>query len=450
MPGAIRVTPGSAAQPPAPAPARFALRRRGLPQALALVACVARIGLGRLTRPAGPARTSREARWLAATLGALKGPFAKVGQFASLRVDLLDPEVIDALRALRDRVPALPFPRIRKLVEEELDAPLEHSFASFDTEPLGAASIAQVHRAALPDGQAVAVKVQYPWLRDALPADLRLLHWLLRRAVGPGRDALFDEFAAGVEEELDFEREAAVAGEIAANLADEARIVVPAVFPELSSRRVLTMELHPALPLTEPEALAARGVPMDEVMEVLARAFAKMIFADGLFHADPHPGNLLVLDDAHARTAPRVLFVDFGLSKRLDPELRGELRRGIYAVLQGDIDAFLAAMDRLGMIAPGAGAVVRTAVGGMFERLRGEAGGPLGLSSDRILGLKDEAKALLFETEGLTLPTDLLLYARTLSYLFALGAELAPEVDLMRISVPYLLRFLAEKPEARA
>jgi predicted unusual protein kinase regulating ubiquinone biosynthesis (AarF/ABC1/UbiB family) len=424
---------------------RTSLRRWGVPQAVALSACLARIGIGRAFTGEGTARSQREARWLAATLGSLKGPFAKVGQFASLRVDLLEPEVIDALRELRDRVPALPFPRIRALVEAELGAPLEQLFASFETQPIGAASIAQVHGATLPGGRPVAVKVQYPWLRDALPADLRLLRWLLRRVVGRRRDALFDEFAAGVEEELDFGREARVAAEIAANLSGEERIVVPTVFPQLSSARVLTMDRHAALALTEPDALAARGVPMDEVMEILARAFAKMIFVDGLFHADPHPGNLLVLDEPTARTTPRVLFVDFGLSKRLAPELRGELQRGIYAVLQGDIEAFLAAMERTGMIAPGAEGNVRDAVGGMFQRLRGEAGGPLGLTSDRILGLKDEAKTLLFDTEGLTLPTELLLYARTLSYLFALGAELAPGVDLMKISVPYLLRFLAEK-----
>jgi predicted unusual protein kinase regulating ubiquinone biosynthesis (AarF/ABC1/UbiB family) len=141
-----------------------------------------------------------------------------------------------------------------------------------------------------------------------------------------------------------------------------------------------------------------------------------------------------------------VLFVDFGLSRRLDPELRRELRAAILALLRGDLDAFVGGMDRLRMIAPGAEPAVRAAVARMFARLRGE-GAPLALGADRVLALKDEAKALLAETEGLQLPNDLLLYAKTLSYLFGLGAELAPEVDLMRLTVPWLLRFLATKDE---
>jgi ubiquinone biosynthesis protein len=187
-------------------------------------------------------------------------------------------------------------------------------------------------------------------------------------------------------------------------------------------------------------------VRADDVLEILARAYAKQVFVDGVFHADPHPGNLFVLDEPDAARRPRVLFVDFGLSRRLTKELRGELRRGVYALLSGDPHAFLEGMERMHMIAPGARAGVEGAVTAMFERIRSEASSPLALGGDRVLALKDEAKLLLETTPGLQLPTDLLLYAKTLSYLFGLGTLLAPEVDLMRLSVPYLLRFLAEKP----
>jgi predicted unusual protein kinase regulating ubiquinone biosynthesis (AarF/ABC1/UbiB family) len=176
---------------------------------------------------------------------------------------------------------------------------------------------------------------------------------------------------------------------------------------------------------------------------VVVRAYAKQIFADGLFHADPHAGNLFVIDEPEAIVRPRVLFVDFGLSKRLAPALARELRLGMLALLASDLDAFVAGMQRIGCLAPGAEPRVREAVATMFARLRGEAAGPLGLGADRILALKDEAKRLLYETPGLALPADLLLYAKTLSYLFALARELAPEVDPMRLTVPHLLRFLA-------
>ncbi|MDX1648482.1 MAG: AarF/UbiB family protein, partial [Myxococcota bacterium] len=420
------------------------LRRRGAPSAQAPRPAP----LGDRNRAAG--RRARSAARLAATLGRLRGPFAKMGQFASLRVDVLEPEVREALAGLRRRIPPLPAPWIREVVERELGAPLPERFARFDPVPLGAASIAQAHRAALPDGTEVVVKVQYPWLAASLPADLRWLRALLR--AGGGRALLesgaFEEFAAAVAEELDFRREAAVAREIAANLADDPSVVVPRVVESHSARRVLTVEWLPALPIDDREALARRGVAPAAVLEIVARAYARMVFGDGVFHADPHPGNLFVLDEPTAGEAPRVLFVDFGLSKRLDPALRAELRRGILALLKGDLEAFLAGMHRMGMVAPGAEPAVREAVASMFARLRGEGGGPLGLGGERVRALKDEAKRLLAETPGLVLPTELLLYAKTVSYLFGLGAELAPQVDLMRLSVPHLLRFLAERDPA--
>lgn len=428
---------------------RFRLRALGVFQTLALLAGAARILLGRLLRPLGDpaARQVREARVAARVLGALKGPFAKVAQFASVRVDALSPEARAGLATLRDRVPPVPFPWIREVLESELGGRVEDRFAAFEPMPIGAASIAQVHRARLPDGQSVAVKVQYPWLDGSLPADLTLLRLGLRwlRGRGESSEALFQEFASGLREELDFRREAEIAHEIATNLADDPSIVVPRVVVSHSSRRVLTMELLPTLPFTDRDALQRRGVPLPVVLEVVARAYARQVFVDGLFHADPHPGNLFVLDEPAATASPRVLFVDFGLSKRLPAELRRELRSGIYALLQGDLDAFLAGMQRMGMIVPGAEPRVRKAVEAMFARIRGEAGGALAMSGDRVLALKDEAKRLLYETEGLVLPTDLLLYAKTLSYVFGLGRDLAPEVDMMRLAVPYLLRFLAAR-----
>ena len=219
--------------------------------------------------------------------------------------------------------------------------------------------------------------------------------------------------------------------------------MVPEVVASHSSRRVLTLTWYPTLRLDDPSALAR--VPKDEVLATVARAYARQIFVDGLFHADPHTGNLFVIDEPRAAVEPRVLFVDFGLCQRLSPELRRELRLGIHALLQGRTDDFLAGMHRMGMIGPGHEDDVRAAVEPMMARLRGRGSGALALSSNRVLRLKEEAKTLLYETPGLALPNELLLYAKTLSYLFALGAEVAPEVDLMKLTVPYLLRFLAEK-----
>ncbi|MFP8873442.1 MAG: hypothetical protein VCB42_02675, partial [Myxococcota bacterium] len=143
---------------------------------------------------------------------------------------------------------------------------------------------------------------------------------------------------------------------------------------------------------------------------------------------------------------------DFGLSKRLDPRLRDAMRQGLYALLQRDVDTFVERMEDMDMIAPGAQSEVRAAIASMFAEISATAGSSpdpenaLGLAGSQVLGLKDQAKRLLQETPGLQLPNDLLLYAKTLSYLFALGERLAPDVDLLRLSLPYLLRFLAESP----
>jgi ubiquinone biosynthesis protein len=441
---------------------RFALRRSGVEPALRLIPCALAIfgawlalklrgvfaSAGERVEQRSRFETHAAAR-LAAALGTLKGPFVKAGQFAANRHDLLPASVTTPLATLRDQVPPLAFARVQAALEAELGAPLFERFAEFEREPLGAASIAQVHRARLRSGEAVAVKVQYPWLADSLRADLAwanaALHVFARGRGAVDRGRLLAEFAAGLREELDFEREARVASEIAENLAHDARVVVPRVFPSHSSRRVLTMSYLPAVRIDDRAGLARLGVAPRAVLEILTRAYAKQVFVDGLFHADPHPGNLFVIDEPTAAANPRLLFVDFGLSRRLDPELRHEMRLGIHALLRRDQVAFLDGMQRMGMIAPGARDGVARALAAMFERIAGQ-GGALGVAGAQVLSLKDEAKALLQQTPGLQLPNDLLLFAKTLSYLFALGSELDPEVDLMRLCLPYLLQFAAGAP----
>jgi len=461
----VSISPSSAlALPPQPAPSLRGverLRPTGLPQifvlALALLGAgsffaasqAARLVPGERGRRAVAGAQRRAVRIAVRALGRLKGPFAKLGQFGAVRLDVLPAEVTEELKVLRNRVPPLPFERIRAVVESELGAPLASAFSAFEREPLGAASIAQAHRAALPNGDPVVVKVQYPWLAASLETDLRiarrLVGWGSARRAGGGADALFREFGEGVREELDFEREARVAAEIAANLAGDASVLVPEVIASHSTRRVLTVRHHPAVAIDDRAGLARLGVAPSSVLAILARAYCAQVFDDGLFHADPHPGNLFVVDEPGAAERPRLLFVDFGLSRRLDPALRRELRLGIYALLQQDLPSFLDGMERLGAIAPGHRDDVGRAVGAMFARVR-SAGG-LAAGGAQVLSLKDEAVALLRETPGLRLPTDLLLYAKTLSYVFALGAELDAEVDMMKLCLPSVLRFLAAKDQ---
>ena len=454
---------------PLPSPARrlrLWLRVRGVVPVLRIAGCTLRslaIAGWALLRSApanrevrariGEASRSRIARIWAELLGSLRGAYAKAGQFAAARPDLVPAEFTRALAPLRDRLPPLPLEEIRPVIEGELQASLESAFAEFHAEPLGAASVAQVHRAKLPDGTSVAVKVQYPWLRDSLPADLKVLRGLARVGVGIATrgkwrvdfERFFAEFAEGLAEELDFEAEARAAGEIAANLSADPGVKVPRVIASHTRSRVLCMTYHPSVNIADRAGLEALGVEPARLLAIIVRAYAKQIFEDGLFHADPHPGNLFVLDEEGADENPRVLFVDFGLHRRLSPELRREMRQGIFALMQRDVDLFIERMQALDMIAPGAEEGVRSAVSDMLQRIAGQGGANalMVAAGDQVLGLKDEAKRLLQETPGLQLPNDLLLYAKTLTYLFSLGEEIDPEVDLMKIALPYLLQFLA-------
>ena len=439
-------------------------RTSGTTPTLRLFACVA-VSLGLLLgsrlRGLGPNAGNRRGaarrvaeRW-ADLLASLRGPYAKAGQFAASRPDLIPEEIAQPLARLRDRLPSLPLAEVRPVLEAELGVPLEVAFAEFEPETLGAASIAQVHRARLSDGTAVAVKIQYPWIESSLAADLKVLRRLIRLLLWwTGKEhrkmdfeRLFGEFSRSLATELDFEAEARAAGEIAQNLSADPAIQVPSVIASHTRKRVLTMEYSPCVNIADREGLAALGVDPAAVLEIVARAYAKQIFEHGLFHADPHPGNLFVLDEEGARENPRVLFVDFGLHRRLSPDLQREMRQGIFALMQRDLDGFMHRMEAMDMIAPGAEGTVRSAVAEMLDRIADEGGANKLMSGtgSQVLGLKDEAKRLLEQTPGLQLPDDLLLYAKTLSYLFALGEELDPKVDLMKISVPYLLGFLGRQ-----
>ena len=450
---------------------RFTLRVIGVePLARLLatgIAIALRLGLGaladlvfptQLRRQRREARRVRATESLVATLGVLKGAFVKAGQFASVRHDLLPAGAEPVLATLQQNVPPLRFELAQRVIERDLGQPLAQLFRHVEREPIGAASVAQVHRARLFDGSEVAVKVQYPWIEASLPADLRLIRagvrllarWRGRRGFEP--DHLVDEFAEGLRDELDFRREADAAEEIAHNLRDTPGIVVPDVIHSHSGTRVLTVSYHPTLSLADRAALVSRGIDTRRVLERIAHAYAKQVFVDGHFHADPHPGNVFVLDEPGVESDPRILFVDFGLCRRLDPELRRRIRAGIHALIQRDIEGFLSRMDEMGMIAPGAHDGIRAAVAEMFERIAQTAGagigGALGIAGSQVLSLKDEAKALLRDTPGLQLPNDLLLYAKTLAYLFALGEALDPETDLLKLSLPYVLRFLAERDDS--
>lgn len=427
--------------------------RRGRSPSRVLRRTAIRIGVRRIrARLVGvPLAERRRAtgRELAAALGELRGIYAKLGQYLALRSDVIPDEIREELQTLTDSAPASPFPAIRRALEEGL-GPIGQRFAWIDPNPIGSASIAQVHRAHMIAEGVVAVKVRHPELTpERLETDLRILRRALRRLrrrLGLREvDRMLEPLAETLREELDLEREGRIAEEIRANLADDPRIVVPRVHWGATGPNVLTVDYVPWIRLDDPAGLEAAGVRPEQCLAILAEAYGRQVFDQGLFHADPHPGNVFLVDESSPQrppgdTRPRLLFLDFGLSKRLAESLRAELREGIHALLRRDVDALLAGLGRIGALVPGREAEAEAAIRQALDAGAAEA---LSATPSTIEALKELGKQLLRESRAFRVPTELLLYARTLAYVFALSERIAPGHSPMPQLLPRLLGFLA-------
>ena len=279
--------------------------------------------------------------------------FIKLGQMLSTRRDLVGAAQADELARLQADAPADPFAVTKGTVEAELKRPLGEVFASFDEAPLASASIGQVHRATLPDGKAVVVKVQHPDIGPRIQTDLAILTALAELAekylaeVRPYRPtAVVAEFGKLLSRELDFRRELRHLQVFARNFAADRTVKFPAPVPALSSARVLTMERLAGVPLTSalPEGVDANV--RAELARRGARVFLDMIFRDGFFHADPHPGNVLVLPGGV------IGLLDAGMVGRVDDALRGQIERGMVAVMTRDAAALTDLVTAVGQVPP--------------------------------------------------------------------------------------------------
>ncbi|MDX1747805.1 MAG: AarF/UbiB family protein, partial [Halobacteriales archaeon] len=264
-----------------------------------------------------PRRVSSErrldrAQTLLESLLTLGPTFIKLGQLLSTRPDVLPPEYIDVLSQLQDRVPPAPWAAAKPVLEDEL-GPVEEAFDDFQTEAISGASLGQVYRAEL-DGQSVAVKIRRPNIEPLVEADLRVIRWtvpaisyFVDEARAFSLSNLADEFARVIREEMDYEREARMLSEIGENFADDPKIAIPGVISERSSARVLTMEYIGGTKITDIEGLDELDIDRQAVAERLQRSYLEMIIEDGVFQADPHPGNLAVRPDG------TIVFYDFGM-----------------------------------------------------------------------------------------------------------------------------------------
>jgi ubiquinone biosynthesis protein len=265
------------------------------------------------------------------------GMFVKLGQVLSTRSDLLPPAVVEELERLQDRVAPASREDIERLVGAELGAPVDEVFAEFDWRPVAAASIGQAYRARLKSGEPVIVKVQRPGIIDAVERDTLVLQELARMAVDRTSwakeyrvDELAGEFTERLREELDFRIEARNAEEVDRNLGDHPDVHIPGVHRQYTTGRILVQEFVDGVSVRQSDRIDALEVDRDKLADTLLRCCLKQMLIDGVFHADPHPGNVMVLADG------RLALIDFGAVSRLDPKQQSSLRQMLVAVDQRD------------------------------------------------------------------------------------------------------------------
>jgi predicted unusual protein kinase regulating ubiquinone biosynthesis (AarF/ABC1/UbiB family) len=281
----------------------------------------------------------------------LRGMLVKMCQVIGTRQDVFPREFVETLSKCQDRLPPRDFEVIREVVEEDLGGPIEATFSEFEPIAIAAASLAQVHRARLNNGEPVAVKIQYPDIEHIIRTDLaasRRVAVLYNRFDANPMDfiPLLDELQKHLRLELDFRREVESAERIRSLFIDDPSVKVPEIYAEYSTRRVITMEFVDGAKVNDPEGLAAAGVNLDGFMVRLMRIFNRMILGLGFFHADPHPGNIFVNADERGR--PRFTLLDFGLAKELPKGFGMGIFELMFSMMTFNESAMLRAFRELG------------------------------------------------------------------------------------------------------
>jgi predicted unusual protein kinase regulating ubiquinone biosynthesis (AarF/ABC1/UbiB family) len=390
-------------------------------------------------------RLRRQAARLRERLIALGPTFIKMGQMLATRADLLPLEYIDELSALQDRVPAFPDKHAFQIIESELSRPLKDVFAQIGEQPIASASLGQVYRARLTTGEDVAVKVQRPHLDENIRFDLDLLRWIGRfldryPKLFPGAEWLgaVEEFDRVIHEEMDYLREAANAEEFRRNFAGWPTIHVPRVFNDLSTNRVMVMEFISGTKVTDLDGLRAAGHDARRINELLYRTYFKQLLEDGFFHADPHPGNLLVMSDG------RLAVFDFGMVGRISEELQRQMIEAFFHLYNRDVDSIVNDLVKLGFLEPGADVqAFRTIVSDVFKRKLN-----LKLSEVRFRDLTYDLAPIVYE-HPITTPARFTYLIRALMTLEGISIVMNPDFNFFDVARPYVRDFLFKRESSR-
>ncbi|MBB6633637.1 ubiquinone biosynthesis protein [Cohnella thailandensis] len=370
------------------------------------------------------------------------GPtFVKLGQLAGSRSDLLPGHIVAELRSLQDDVPAFPFSEAARIVETELGDKLEVLFSEFEERPIAAASIGQVHLAVLSSGESVAVKVQRPNIRTIVETDLeilaelaamaeRRLEWAKRYRIRE----MADELGRALLAELDYGKERRNAEKFAVLGASIPYLHIPAVYSERSTGRILTMERVDGIKLSDKEALQAAGHSPAEIADRFVSIILHQVLFDGFFHADPHPGNALVLEDG------RIALLDFGMVGKLSTTMKLYFSSLVIALRGQSTEGVIRAISRLGLIPDN---IDQSSLHADVDELRElYYGVPLSQISlgDSIRRLMDVARK-----HDIRIPSEMTLLGKALLTTEGVASGLDPSFSILKVAEPFGRRLLKYK-----
>jgi ubiquinone biosynthesis protein len=370
------------------------------------------------------------------------GPtFVKFGQLLSMRPDVLPPDIIAELRGLQDDVRPFPYEDVERVIQEELGQPIERLFLEFDREPLAAASIGQVHRAVLPNGHTVAVKVQRPGAPERIEADLGLLYQAARIVKERVRALDFvdvrevvDEFARAIRQELDYRLEGRNAEQLHRNFAGHPHVRVPRVYWSYSRSRVLTLEFIEGTQLADIDEVGYSLEERKRLAEVIAEAWMTMIFRDGFFHGDPHPANILVI-------RPDLIgLVDFGLAGKLTDDDVSKATRLFIDVANENVQDLPKRLADLGVRYPkDREEEFRTEINDFYYRYYGAR-----LAEIDPQQVIREVFGLIYSL-NLRLPTRFIILDKAIATLASVGIELYPDFNVFEVAKPYARSLLMSR-----
>ena len=389
-----------------------------------------------------PDRARSRARECAELLVDLGPAFIKAGQALSTRPDIVPPVLLEELSQLQDQLPGFDSALAMACIEDDLGAPVDEIYESLDREPISAASLGQVHRGVLKGGQAVAVKVQRPGLREQITLDLYIVRniaaWL-NSNIGLIRSdlvALIDELGRRVFEEMDYLNEANNAETFRDLHRHNPRIAVPAIYREATSRRVLTMEWINGVKLTNLEAVRAMGIDPDDMVEVGVSCSLQQLLEHGFFHADPHPGNLLALEDG------RLCYLDFGMMSEVSRESRTGLIQAVVHLVNRNFGKLSKDFVTLGFLAED---VNLEPIVPAFESVFSQAL-EMGVNRMDFKSVTDDMSGVMYKFP-FRVPPYYALIIRSLVTLEGIALSVDPDFKILGAAYPYFAQRLMEDPD---